>query len=165
MWFIQGDKFNEWKKNGSLLWIRGNRKLLFSCQNYISLKFFVVIQRALARVYFGMQFPNDPSNTNLIVLSSSAVIEDIKHLQESSSALVAYYYFDFKDVAKRDVRGLLASLLLQLVGDSDSYWDTLHQLYKACRDGSEQPSEPALVKCHDRSPTASPDLPCFRCIG
>jgi hypothetical protein len=107
----------------------------------------VVIQRALARVYFGTQVPNDSSNTKLIVLSSSAVIEDIKHLQESNSALVAYYYFDFKDVAKRDVRGLLASLLLQLVGNSDSYWDTLHQLYNACRDGSEQASELALVKC------------------
>ncbi len=94
-----------------------------------------------------MQFPNDSSSTELIVSPSSAVIEDIKHLQESSSALVAYYYFDFKDIAKRDVRGLLASLLLQLVDDSDSCWDTLHHLYKACRDGSEQPSELALVEC------------------
>jgi len=94
-----------------------------------------------------MQFPNDSSNRKLTVLSSSAVVEDIKHLQESSSALVAYYYFDFKDVAKRDVRGLLASLLLQLVEESDSCRDTLHQLYKARRDGSEQPSELALVKC------------------
>lgn len=24
-WFIQGRKFREWKENGSLLWIRGNR--------------------------------------------------------------------------------------------------------------------------------------------
>jgi len=27
-WFIQGTTFREWKENGSLLWIRGNRKLL-----------------------------------------------------------------------------------------------------------------------------------------
>ena len=40
MWFIQGDKFNEWKKKGSLLWIRGNRKLLFSCQNYMIVEVF-----------------------------------------------------------------------------------------------------------------------------
>jgi len=26
MWFIQGNMFNEWKKKGSLLWIRGNRE-------------------------------------------------------------------------------------------------------------------------------------------
>jgi len=27
VWFIQGSKFNEWKKKGSLLWIRGNREI------------------------------------------------------------------------------------------------------------------------------------------
>ena len=78
---------------------------------------------------------------------SSAIIEDIKHLRESRSALVAYYYVDFKDISKRDIRGLLASILLQLVGDSDHCWDTLHQLYKSCCLGSEQPSDAALVKC------------------
>ena len=68
-------------------------------------------------------------------------------MRESGSALVAYYYLDFKDVAKRDVRGLLASILLQLVDDSDCCWDTLHQLYKSYRLGSEQPSDAAVVKC------------------
>ena len=68
-------------------------------------------------------------------------------MRESRSALVAYYYLDFKDVAKRDVRGLLASILLQLVDDSGRCWDTLHQLYKTCRLGSEQPSDATLVKC------------------
>jgi hypothetical protein len=24
-WFIEGNRFREWKANGSLLWIRGNR--------------------------------------------------------------------------------------------------------------------------------------------
>ncbi|KAI0274206.1 hypothetical protein BGY98DRAFT_1099124 [Russula aff. rugulosa BPL654] len=33
----------------------------------------------------------------------SAIIEEIKHIRESRLALVAYYYFDFKDAAKRDV--------------------------------------------------------------
>jgi hypothetical protein len=81
------------------------------------------------------------------VLSSSAVIEDIKDIRESRSVLLTYYYFDFKDATKRDVRGLLASLLLQLVDSSDSCWDTLHQLYKTCRDGKDQPSEAALARC------------------
>ena len=68
-------------------------------------------------------------------------------MRESRSALVAYYYFDFKDTAKRDVRGLLTSLLLQLVDDSDHCWDLLSQLHKRCRDGSEQPSNAALAQC------------------
>jgi hypothetical protein len=68
-------------------------------------------------------------------------------MRESRSALVAYYYFDFKDIAKRDIRGLLTSLLLQLVDDSDRCWDLLSQLHKKCRDGSEQPSDAALAQC------------------
>ena len=68
-------------------------------------------------------------------------------MQESRSALLAYYYFDFKDVAKRDIRGLLTSLLLQLVDDSDQCWDLLSRLHKRCRDGSEQPSDAALAQC------------------
>ena len=82
-----------------------------------------------------------------MLLISSTIIEDIKHTREPESALVAYYYFDFKDAAKRDVRGLLASLLLQLVDDSDRCWDLLSQLHKICRDGSDQPSDAALVQC------------------
>jgi len=27
-WFIEGSTFQEWKENGSLLWIRGNRMVL-----------------------------------------------------------------------------------------------------------------------------------------
>ena len=68
-------------------------------------------------------------------------------MQESRSTLLAYYYFDFKDVAKRDIRGLLTSLLLQLVDDSDQCWDLLSRLHKRCRDGSEQPSDAALAQC------------------
>jgi hypothetical protein len=35
-WFIQGNKFKEWKKNGSLLWIRGNRMFLHPCQSFMT---------------------------------------------------------------------------------------------------------------------------------
>jgi len=81
---------------------------------------------------------------------SSAIIEDIKNtavMRESASALITYYYFDFKDASKRNVRGLLASLLFQLGDYSDPCWDVLHQLYTTCREGSQQPSEVALAKC------------------
>jgi hypothetical protein len=82
-----------------------------------------------------------------MLLIRSAIIEDIKRMRESKSALVAYYYFDFKDASKRDIRGLLTSLLLQLVDDSDSCWDLLSQLHKECRDGSDQPSDVTLARC------------------
>jgi hypothetical protein len=51
------------------------------------------------------------------------------------------------DATKRNIRGLLTSLLLQLVDGSDSCWDLLSQLHKASRDGSEQPTEAALAQC------------------
>jgi len=68
-------------------------------------------------------------------------------MQQTRSALVAYYYFDFKDVAKRDLRGLLSSFLMQLSDDSLRCYGVLSKLYTTCRDGREQPTETALVKC------------------
>jgi hypothetical protein len=94
-------------------------------------------------------------------LISSAIIEDIKHMRESRSALVAYYYFDFKVAAKRDIRGLLTSLLLQLVDYSDRCWDLLSQLHKACCEGSEQPSEAALAQCLQSMLGLSGQLPTY----
>jgi hypothetical protein len=82
-----------------------------------------------------------------MLLISSAIIEDVKGMRQTKSVLIAYYYLDFKDVAKRDVRGLLSSLLTQLGDDSDQCWSILSRLYSACRDGSEQPSEVALAQC------------------
>ena len=80
-------------------------------------------------------------------LESSAIIEDIKNMQESRPVLIAYFYFDFKDASKRGLRGLLASLLFQLGDDSDRCRDVLDELYTSCRDGSEQPSDAALAGC------------------
>jgi hypothetical protein len=68
-------------------------------------------------------------------------------MQNGGSAIMAYYYFDFKDLAKRDIRGLLSSLLIQLCETSDRCWHLLSGLYTECRDGSTQPSEAALVHC------------------
>ena len=75
------------------------------------------------------------------------IIEDIKQARAANSALVAYYYFDFKDAAKRDLRGLLSSLLIQLAVDSLDCWDVLCRLYVSCHDGSDEPSETALAQC------------------
>ena len=68
-------------------------------------------------------------------------------MRHAGSALIAYYYFDFKDASKRDVRGMLTSLLFQLGDHSSRCWDVLHQLYTQCRDGSEQASDASLVEC------------------
>jgi hypothetical protein len=80
-------------------------------------------------------------------LISSAIIEDIKRIRKTTSALIAYYYFDFKDVTKRDLRGLLSSLVIQLADRSDRCRGALSELYTTCGDGTEQPSEDALAQC------------------
>jgi hypothetical protein len=82
-------------------------------------------------------------------------------MREPGSALIAYYYFDFKDAAKRDVRGLLTSLLFQLGDNCDRSQDILHRLYTTCRDGSEQPSVAALAGCLKEMVELPGQLPIF----
>src|SRR5712691_1582068 len=146
-WFIQGPTFDGWKTNASLLWIRGNRMLLLSCHSLATDNGLSTFSAGSGKSILWYVLHNYPGDRKLILLSSSAIIEEVKYIRESGSALVAYYYFDYKDAAKRDVWGLLTSILLQLVDDSDPCWDLLSQLHKACRGGLEQPSEAALAQC------------------
>ena len=68
-------------------------------------------------------------------------------MREAEPALIAYFYFDFKDAFKRNIRGLLTSLVFQLSDDSDGCRNVLHKLYTSCHDGAEQPSDVALAGC------------------
>ena len=94
-----------------------------------------------------MQFLVSLCDRELIYLISSAIIEEIKKARESLSVLIGYYYFDYKDTSKRDIRGMLASLLFQLGCSSETCWNVLYQLYSVCNNGSEQPSNASLIKC------------------
>jgi hypothetical protein len=62
-------------------------------------------------------------------------------------ASLAFFYCDFREDQKKDLRGLLSSLLLQLSHQSDSYCDILSNLYLDHHNGSRQPSDNALAKC------------------
>jgi hypothetical protein len=62
-------------------------------------------------------------------------------------ALMAYYYFDFRDVKKQDSYGLLSSLILQLSTESDSCFNILSQLYSDHSHGTEKPDIDELEKC------------------
>jgi hypothetical protein len=92
---------------------------------------------------------------------SSAIIEDLQNRREAKLALVTYYYFDYKDSSKRDIRGLLASLVFQLSGDSLCCWRVLYRLYTKCRDGLDQPSNAALAKCLEDMLKLPGQLPIF----
>jgi len=62
-------------------------------------------------------------------------------------ALLAFFYCDFREDQKKDLRGLLSSLLVQLSHQSGSYCEILSNLYLDHHNGSRQPSDDALAKC------------------
>ena len=59
---------------------------------------------------------------------------------------MAYYYFDFRDTAKQDVRGLLSSLVSQLSAKSDVCYDILSGLYFKYDAGLRLPDYDALTQ-------------------
>ena len=82
-----------------------------------------------------------------MVLSSSTIIENIDALRKSGLASLAFFYYDFRENNKRDLRGLLSSVLVQLCHQSDSYSQILSRFYFEHENGSRHPSNDVLVKC------------------
>ena len=147
-WFTQHNTFRDWKNKGSLLWIRGNSTPLPPILHLWLLTPSPITQRVQAKAFFGKLSFFILVMKDLMFSVSSAIIEDVKkNSTKEKSALVAYYYFDFKDASKRHLRGLLASILFQLSSNSGRCRDVLHQLYKTCREGSARPSDADLAKC------------------
>jgi hypothetical protein len=83
----------------------------------------------------------------LMFLASSAIIEDIRALQKSGLASLAFFYFDFREDQKKDRRGLLSSLLVQLCEQSDAYSAILSNFYEAHDRGSQHASDSELFGC------------------
>jgi hypothetical protein len=83
----------------------------------------------------------------LMLLTSSTIIEDIRVLQKSGLASLAFFYCDFREGQKKDVHGLLSSLLVQLGYQSDVYSATLSDFYADHRRGSQHASDDELLEC------------------
>ena len=60
---------------------------------------------------------------------------------------MAYFYFDFRDANKQDLRDLVSSLITQLSARSGPCCDILSDLYSAHDDGRTQPSDTDLAEC------------------
>ena len=60
---------------------------------------------------------------------------------------LAFFYHDFREDQKKDLRGLLSSVLFQLCEQSDAYYDVLSGFYTTHRHGAQSPSDDALVHC------------------
>jgi hypothetical protein len=79
--------------------------------------------------------------------ASSTIIEDAETMCKSGLASLAIFFCDFKEDQKKDFRGLLSSMLVQLCRQSDFYCTILSDLYKRHQDGSQDPSEGELIRC------------------
>ena len=80
-------------------------------------------------------------------LSSSTIIEEIEVMRKSGLVSLAFFYCDFREDPKRDRRGLLSSMLVQLCQQSKAYGDILSNLYLMHDKGLRQPSDSSLVQC------------------
>jgi hypothetical protein len=81
------------------------------------------------------------------MFASSAIIQDVDAMRKSGLASLAFYYCDSMEDQKKDRRGLLSSVLVQLCHQSDSYCDIISNFYLEHRRGSQQPSDESLVRC------------------
>jgi len=77
----------------------------------------------------------------------SSIIECVHDMSQMGLATISFFYFDFRDGGKQDVRHLLTSILIQLCDQSDSYSEILSTLFMNHSRGSRQPSEDALMGC------------------
>ena len=68
-------------------------------------------------------------------------------MRKAGLASLAFFYCDFREDQKKDLRGLLSSLLVQLCHQSDSYSNILSKLYLGHVDGLRHPSDEVLAEC------------------
>ena len=95
------------------------------------------------------------------LIASSAIIQDIERISSAGLANMAYFFFDFKDIRKQDVRGFLSSILVQLCGQSILFYNILHELYLEHQDGSNQSGDNALKQCFEKMLKASRKIPMY----
>ena len=67
-------------------------------------------------------------------------------MRKAGLASLGFFYFDFREDQKKDLRGLLSSLLVQLCHQSDSYYDVLFEFYSEHAKGSRSPSDDDLAE-------------------
>jgi hypothetical protein len=65
---------------------------------------------------------------------------------ETGSAVMAYFYFDFRDLNKQTCHHVLRSLVFQLSTRSSPCCNILHRVYKTHENGT-QPSDDTLKAC------------------
>ena len=121
VWFIQGDVFRQWKSTGRLLWIHGLRMRIY-------LPLFPLLIGPCVVAGSGKTVlscvPSQRFHLGVLTLSaSSSIIEELhnSNMRKMGLATICFFYFDFRDGGKRDVRHLLSSILIQLCEQSNKF--------------------------------------------
>jgi len=79
--------------------------------------------------------------------TSSTIFEDVRTLQNFGLASLLFFYCDFRDGQKKDLRGLLTLLLVQLGDQSNAYSTILSDFYVAHGRGSQHAGDNELLEC------------------
>ena len=139
----------------------GNRRVRIHCYGFtenVSVPFLYrlsVLMKVLilrykpgqARAYSGMISSQYLLVRELMQLLSSTIIENSYDMRKQGLATLAIFYCDFRGEDKKNLRGLVSSLLVQLCYQSDSYSTILSNFYLAYDSGSRHASDEALIKC------------------
>ncbi len=68
-------------------------------------------------------------------------------MRRSGLASLVFFYYDHREDEKRNLRGLLSSMLVQLCDQSDSYCGVLSTFLSTHLDGARLPFDDELVRC------------------
>ncbi|KAF8493463.1 hypothetical protein F5888DRAFT_1926981 [Russula emetica] len=85
----------------------------------------------------------EPRSGKTILCSS--IIQEVNRTRNKSE-IIACYYFDSKNSKRRNLWGLLASLVTQLYESSKRHPKSMPTLYTKCRNSSDPPSEVELTQ-------------------
>ena len=149
-WFVKGDMFSEWKDSGpsSLLWLHGKRQsplpttLTHSQADGFPISVFIAgAGKSVIWYVIRLMF----QSWELTVSISSTIIEEIEAMRKFGRASLAIFFYDFREDQKKNLRGLLSSILAQLCCQSDSYCAILSKLYLEYDYGSRDPGNHSLV--------------------
>ena len=78
---------------------------------------------------------------------SAEIIQHIMTLRETGKATLGYFYFDFRDEQKKNLRDAVTSLLVQLSTYSKPCYDIIYRFFSTHRKGTQQPSNEILIDC------------------
>ena len=144
VWFFQGKVFIEWKSTGCLLWIHGKCTFLsayvWRARSDSDVVSGLWEKRPLVRLSF-------LASSRDLLFPSSSIIQDITDSCEAGSAIMAYFYFDSKDLNKQTSHDVLRSLISQLSTRSSPCSDIIYHIYKTHEDGARQPTDGTLKEC------------------